>query len=124
MACCCLYFVRVFFCHYVQSSIFLPRVLHMQSIHHILLRCLMYLVHIACVVLQLLRQESFLPAKLAVHLRFFCGPDAVKSAALAKQQKKKGQQQRQRQQEAAAAEEEDKDRGVPAGGAGRGRDRG
>jgi hypothetical protein len=53
--------------------------------------------------------KKFLPSKLSVHLRFFCGPDAVKSAALAKQQKKKGQQQRQQQQAAAAADKEDSD---------------
>jgi hypothetical protein len=49
--------------------------------------------------------KKFLPNKLPVHLRFFCGPDAHKSEALAKQQKKRkvaGQQQ-----QAAAAEDED-----------------
>ena len=34
-------------------------------------------------------KRKFLPEKLKVHLRFFCGPNAVKSEALAKQQKKR-----------------------------------
>jgi hypothetical protein len=51
--------------------------------------------------------KKFLPNKLPVHLRFFCGPDAHKSEALAKQQKKrKGAGQ---QQQAAAAEDEDEE---------------
>ena len=33
--------------------------------------------------------KKFLPEKLKVHLRFFCGPNAVKSEALSKQQKKR-----------------------------------
>ena len=33
--------------------------------------------------------KRYYPDRLKVHLRFFCGPDAVKSEALAKQQKKK-----------------------------------
>lgn len=35
--------------------------------------------------------KRYYPDRLKVHLRFFCGPDAVKSEALAKQQKKKAQ---------------------------------
>jgi DNA repair protein RAD16 len=34
-------------------------------------------------------RRRFYPERLKVHLRFFCGPNAVKSAALAKQQKKR-----------------------------------
>lgn len=33
--------------------------------------------------------KKYYPDRLKVHLRFFCGPDAMKSEALAKQQKKK-----------------------------------
>lgn len=33
--------------------------------------------------------KKFLPSKLPVHLRFFCGPHAAKSAALAKAHKKR-----------------------------------
>ncbi|WIA16278.1 hypothetical protein OEZ85_012982 [Tetradesmus obliquus] len=51
--------------------------------------------------------KKFLPAKLPVHLRFFCGPDAHKSEALAKQQKKRKGPGQQQQQQAAAAEEEE-----------------
>ena len=34
-------------------------------------------------------RKKFTPERLEVHLRFFCGPNAKKSAALAKQQKKR-----------------------------------
>jgi hypothetical protein len=51
--------------------------------------------------------KKFLPSKLSVHLRFFCGPDAKKSDALAKQQKKRktGEQQEQEQQQQQEEEE-------------------
>mgnify|MGYP001807779488 CR=1 FL=1 len=42
--------------------------------------------------------KKFLPSKLSVHLRFFCGPDAKKSDALAKQQKKRRGSNQQQQQ--------------------------
>eukprot|EP00879_Flechtneria_rotunda_P011005 GHRR01011500.1.p1 GENE.GHRR01011500.1~~GHRR01011500.1.p1 ORF type:complete len:740 (+),score=369.93 GHRR01011500.1:184-2220(+) len=48
--------------------------------------------------------KKFLPSKLAVHLRFFCGPDAVKSVALAKQHRKRKQPGPEQQQ---AADEEE-----------------
>lgn len=53
--------------------------------------------------------KKFLPSKLAVHLRFFCGPDAKKSDALAKQQKKRksGCSMQQQQQEEVEEEEEE-----------------
>ncbi|KAI8110856.1 hypothetical protein M9434_004430 [Picochlorum sp. BPE23] len=37
--------------------------------------------------------KKYYPDRLKVHLRFFCGPDAMKSEALAKQQKKKKKKQ-------------------------------
>lgn len=54
--------------------------------------------------------KKFLPSKLSVHLRFFCGPDAKKSDALAKQQKKR--KSSTQQQQAAAGEEEEEEEEV------------
>jgi predicted nucleic acid-binding Zn-ribbon protein len=53
--------------------------------------------------------KKFLPNKLPVHLRFFCGPDAHKSQALAKQQKKRKVAGQQQAAVAAAAEDEDEE---------------
>lgn len=36
-------------------------------------------------------QKKFYPDRLKVHLRYFCGPNAKKSTALAKQKRKKGE---------------------------------
>ncbi len=48
---------------------------------------------------------------MQVHLRFFCGPNAVKSEALSRAQKKKPRldQQKQKQQQGSGEEEEDDD---------------
>ncbi|KAL0027325.1 hypothetical protein WJX79_000283 [Trebouxia sp. C0005] len=55
--------------------------------------------------------KKFFPDRLKVHLRFFCGPHAKKSAALAKQQKKKpkgkGKGKTMEESEAEAEDEED-----------------
>lgn len=55
--------------------------------------------------------KKFLPSKLSVHLRFFCGPDAKKSEALAKQQRKKKRGTQQEQQQEEEEEESEQEEG-------------
>ncbi|KAK9813234.1 hypothetical protein WJX72_011166 [[Myrmecia] bisecta] len=50
--------------------------------------------------------KKFYPERLKVHLRFFCGPNAKKSAALAKQQKKRSSKQGGKAVTAMTAEDE------------------
>jgi uncharacterized membrane protein YcjF (UPF0283 family) len=56
--------------------------------------------------------KKFLPNKLPVHLRFFCGPDAHKSEDLAKQQKKRKTAGQQQQAAAAADEDQEEEEAV------------
>lgn len=51
--------------------------------------------------------KRYYPDRLKVHLRFFCGPDAVKSEALAKQQKKKRTKTMSRGKKVADSDTED-----------------
>ena len=53
--------------------------------------------------------KRYYPDRLKVHLRFFCGPDAMKSEALAKQQKKKTTQKFPKQKKIADSETEEDD---------------